>query len=80
MQNHQNISRSFTFSSYAADAVMALALALNETYADYPSMNVNLHRALETVVFNGDSVHELILQILYIMFTKLILLTGQSGI
>ena len=37
--------------------MMALALALNKTLAD-PSLNMSLHSALETVVFNGASVSE----------------------
>lgn len=39
--------------------MVALALALNETY-EYPSLNLSLNAALENVMFNGVSVSLLV--------------------
>ena len=45
----------FNSSSYAMDAVMTLALALNKTLED-PSLNLSLQNAIEDVLFIGNSV------------------------
>ena len=56
VQGFLNTTEPYNPEAYAADAVMALALALNESYPEDPSLNLSLHRTLETVMFNGASV------------------------
>ena len=56
MQTSLNISEQFNYDSYAIDAVMALALALSETYNNNSLTNLSLQRALEEVMFSGASV------------------------
>ena len=53
--NMQDFSETYNSNGYARDAVMALALALHETYEN-SSLNLSLGMALETVKFNSTSV------------------------
>ena len=50
-----NIAEPYNSSSYAMDAVMTLALALNQTLED-PSLNFSLQTAIEDITFSGASV------------------------
>ena len=54
-QSSLNITEPFNSSSYAMDAVMTLALALNQTLED-PSLNLTLQTAIQDIIFNGVSV------------------------
>ena len=54
-QTSLNITEPYNSSSYAMDAVMTLALALNETL-ESPSLNLSLQAAIEDVMFSGTSV------------------------
>ena len=56
VQGFLNTTEPFNSEAYAVDAVMALALALNRSYLEDPSLNLSLHHALETVMFSGASV------------------------
>ena len=42
--------------SYAMDALMSLAIALNETLVRSPHLNLSLQDAIESTMFNGASV------------------------
>ena len=66
-----NITETFNSNTYAMDAVMALALALNETInqnqqmamgmggsAQFTTVNQNLSAALQSTTFTGASVSE----------------------
>ena len=55
LQSFLNITEPYNSSSYAMDAVMTLALALNKTLED-PFSNVSLQTATEAVKFTGASV------------------------
>ena len=55
LQSSLNITEPYNSSSYAMDAVMTLALALNETLEN-SSLNLSLQTAIEAVRFNGTSV------------------------
>ena len=50
-----SINKPYNSSSYAMDAVMTLALALNKTLEN-PSINLSLQRAIQAVMFSGASV------------------------
>lgn len=56
VQGFINTTEPYNAEGYAADAVMALALALNKSYPEDPSLNLSLYRALETVMFSGATV------------------------
>ena len=55
-QSSENITEPYNSSFYAMDAVMTLALALNETLAQNPSLNLSLQTAIEAIRFSGVSV------------------------
>ena len=42
--------------SYAMDALMSLAIALNETLVTSPHLNLSLQDVIKTTMFNGASV------------------------
>lgn len=54
-QSSISVTEPFNSSSYAMDAVMTLALALNKTLED-PSQNLSLQMAIEDIMFSGASV------------------------
>ena len=56
LQSSLNFTEPYNSSSYAMDAVMTLALALNETLEN-PSLNLSLQpTVIEGVMFSGASV------------------------
>ena len=55
LQGSPNIIKAYNTNAYATDAVMALALALNETYEN-PFLNGSIQSALEAIMFSGASV------------------------
>ena len=55
LQGSPNITEPYSANFYAADAVVALALAINETLEN-PFLNGSLHSALEAITFSGSSV------------------------
>ena len=54
-QSSLNITEPFNSSFYAMDAIMTLALALNQTLVD-PSLNLTLQTAIQDIIFKGASV------------------------
>lgn len=55
-QDFENISNTYGFNTYAMDAVMTLALALNATVGDFSETNLSLSDAIEATTFMGSSV------------------------
>ena len=55
IQTSKYITKPYNSSSYAMDAVMTLAMALNET-VDNPSLNLSLQTAIQNIKFSGASV------------------------
>ena len=55
-QSSENITEPYNSISYVMDAIMTLALALNETLAQNPSLNLSLQTAIEAIRFSGASV------------------------
>ena len=56
MQESQNVTEAFNTSTYATDALMSLAIALNETLSTSPHLNLSLQDAIQSTMFNGASV------------------------